>query len=124
MKPDTELYGPGPCAKVQVTCTLTFSDGARFTGRNDCDAPQQTCPRLPGEGYEKCKTICKQLGHAEQVAADLAEAAGKNLAGARALIVGHTYACRECQERLFSAGVISIRCVKDFIEIVKGEQRA
>lgn len=96
----------GPCAKLQVTCVLHFLDGGSVVGRNDCRNPQEVCPRQPGDDYTKCRTICDQLGHAEQVAADLA---GPRLDGAFAEIFNHTYACRECQERLFSGGCISLR---------------
>lgn len=94
----------GPCAKARVFCTLVLADGARIVGENACDNPQAVCPRDPGEGYEKCLTICRQRGHAE---AQAVEMAGPAAAGARAYLVGHTYACRECQERLFGAGVLS-----------------
>jgi hypothetical protein len=95
----------GPCAKTQVRCTLVTPYGALFVGENACANPQPTCPRLPGEGYEKCKSICRQLGHAETVA--LQRAAEKAL-GARAYIEGHDHARRDCQIALFAAGVRSL----------------
>lgn len=95
----------GPCAKTVVTCTLVTRNGEQITGQNLCRNPQHTCPREPGEGYEKCKTICDQVGHAEVVALSLA---GPKAAGARAYLLGHTYVCQQCQVALFSAGVNSI----------------
>jgi pyrimidine deaminase RibD-like protein len=53
----------------------------------------------------KCTTVCQQQGHAEVQALRLA---GAKARGATAVITGHTYACRECQEALFSAGVLFI----------------
>jgi len=94
----------GPCAKATVTCTLVAADGTRFVGTNYCEASQPTCPRLPGEDYAKCASVCRQAGHAEIVALRLA---GSKARGARAYIEGHTYACRDCQETLFAAGVSS-----------------
>lgn len=95
----------GLCAKQPVTCVIVTAKGEHITGGNWCESPQTVCPRKEGEGYEKCKTICKQLGHAEIVAVRLA---GEKAKGGRAYMNGHTYACRECQEALFNAGVISL----------------
>lgn len=93
------------CAKATVVCVLVTQDGEEITGTNWCANPQQTCPRLPGEGYEKCKTICGQQGHAE---VDAVRKAGDRAKGARAFLQGHTYACMDCQHALFGAGVRSL----------------
>lgn len=95
----------GPCAKTTVRCTLITPSGGRIVGENWCANPQPACPRTAGEGYEKCKSICQQEGHAEAVAVRLA---GERAQGARAYIEGHTYACQNCQETLFAAGVDSL----------------
>lgn len=95
----------GPCVKATVTCTLVTADGEHIVGTNYCRNAQSVCPRLPGDGYEKCRTICDQVGHAEVVAVMLA---GEKAKGARAYLQGHTYACQPCQETLFGAGVISL----------------
>lgn len=94
----------GPCAKVTVRCTLVTAAGEHIVGTNHCENPQPVCPRAPGEGYEKCASICRQVGHAEVVAVNLA---GARARGARAYLEGHTYACMACQHALFDAGVIS-----------------
>ena len=94
------------CAKKQVTCHIIGRDGLSFVGRNDCRNPQVVCPRLPGEGYEKCKTICDQIGHAEEVA--LMEA-GDMAQGGTAVLSGIGYYCRECQLKLFAAGIKNLR---------------
>jgi hypothetical protein len=95
----------GPCAKARVFCDLVLLDGTVVTGENWCANPQQKCPRLPGEDYEKCATVCKQEGHAEVVAVRLAADKAK---GAAAVLRGHTYACQKCQETLFGAGVATL----------------
>jgi len=95
----------GPCAKATVRCTLVTSDGSHVVGENWCDNPQPVCPRLPGEDYTKCRTVCRQHGHAEQVAVRLA---GPLARGAHAYLDGHTYACQACQEALFGAGVAAL----------------
>ena len=93
----------GPCAKQRVRCKITCLDGGVVTGENYCLTPQTKCPREPGEGYEKCKSICNQLGHAEQVAACYADT--YKMGGASAELSGHTYFCMDCQHALFKVGV-------------------
>lgn len=93
------------CAKKQVACVIVTMDGARFTGANACDAPQEACPRAPGEGYEKCKSVCRQRGHAEEMAMWNAREAGAALEGARIYLTGIDHYCKLCQQMLFRAGV-------------------
>lgn len=95
----------GPCAKLEVKCTIVSKTGRHFVGTNYCKTAQTKCPRHQGEGYEKCKSICNQVGHAEQVAVMVA---GKEAEGGHAYLENHTYACRECQEALFAAGVVAL----------------
>lgn len=92
------------CAKVVVTCTLIATDGERFVGRNDCANPQPTCPRLPGEDYAKCVNICRQAGHAEEVAVKLA---GAKADGATAYVEGHHRICENCFDVLYRAKVFA-----------------
>lgn len=100
----------GPCAKVTVRCTIISPQGRAYEGTNYCLNAQEACPREPGEGYEKCRSVCLQVGHAEQVAADMA---GEDVRGAIAYLEGHTYACQACQERLFGAGLYALRIIKN-----------
>jgi deoxycytidylate deaminase len=90
------------CAKKRVVVYLHSKDGRVFVGENLCRNPQSACPRAPGEGYEKCKSVCDQVGHAEMNAL---AAAGDAAIGATVLLVGHHHYCRACQEALFDAGV-------------------
>jgi hypothetical protein len=57
-----------------------------------------------GENYE----ICGPPIHAEDAVLQKAKLLGLNTHGAIAFLEGHTYYCRECQERLVAAGV---RCL-------------
>lgn len=91
------------CAKKIVKCTIITENGLIFSGDNSCVNPQTTCPRLPDEGYEKCKSICLQNGHAEEMA--LLAAGENNLYGATAYMSGTTHFCESCQKQLFDAGV-------------------
>jgi deoxycytidylate deaminase len=101
----------GPCAKRQVSCVIKSHDGLYAYGENDCANPQEKCPRLPGEGYEKCKTICQQAGHAEIVALNNAKARGMDLQRgfAYATIYGHHWICNECGQALRDAGIDTVQ---------------
>lgn len=95
------------CAKRQVTCIIVDGKGTAYIGRNDCKNPQESCPRFPGEGYEKCRTICHQEDHAEIMAL---KAAGPAANGAVAHLYGISHYCEACQKSLFAAGVIALMC--------------
>ena len=94
----------GPCAKKRVACTIVAADGQRYVGTNDCVTPQSVCPRLPGEGYEKCASVCRQPGHAEVMAL---EAAGEAAHGSLAWIEGIGHVCCDCEAALDDAGVLA-----------------
>lgn len=98
----------GPCAKRQTRCVILGNNQMRYEGTNDCENPQDVCPRQPGEGYEKCRTICRQRGHAEQNAL---RAAGAHARNGTATLHGHYYICEECGRALAEAGVIAIKVV-------------
>lgn len=97
-----------PCAKQTVRCTLVYKDGFRIVGENVCLTRLAACPREKGEGYEKCVSVCHQLGHAETVAAGLATNMRGNAEGAIAYVEGHTYACDPCLMQLTAAGVDAV----------------
>lgn len=102
------------CVKKHVTCVLVAENGSWIVGTNFCRNPQDVCPREPWEGYDKCSTICRQVGHAEEIA--LMDA-GDRAKGARAYILGIGHVCRNCQEKLFAAGVKSFSVVNSLEEI-------
>lgn len=97
----------GPCAKRRTQAVLTTVDGKVFVAENVCLNPQPACPRLPGEGYEKCKTICQQIGHAEE---QVIRAAGEEARGST-IEVTHWYACKPCESLAHQAGVKEVRCI-------------
>lgn len=96
----------GPCAKRRVVCTITFDSGTVVRGENLCANPQKECPRLPGDGYTKCDTVCRQVGHAEEVAVMKAKFYG--LRDGKAHIEGHGHACGGCIAALQRIGVTEI----------------
>ena len=99
------------CAKRHVECRIEIYEGiftTSVTGTNGCANPQETCPRLPGEDYTKCKTICQQGDHAERDALTKAKTAGLDVRGARAILTGHHWMCDACGTALRDAGVNAV----------------
>lgn len=94
----------GPCAKRRMQAVLVGASGHVYVAENVCMNPQPVCPRELGEGYEKCKTICQQVGHGE---AQVIAAAGADAKGGR-LTISHWYACPPCEELCRAAGVTEI----------------
>ena len=100
------------CAKRTVTCVIKTVDKAMYRGTNWCRNPQPVCPRTEGEGYEKCKTVCDQAGHAEEDALWNATAVEDELHGATAYVIGHVHVCPDCKKALNDAGITDIRTME------------
>lgn len=86
------------CFKRQVCAVIIDKNGQIAAGENliyNMDVTE--CPRLKGEGYEKCISICKQKGHAETEAIKNAKARGMILKGANIYLLGHYKACDNCK---------------------------
>ena len=101
------------CAK-QITIAIIENKGSYWIGTNWCRNPQDKCPRgnLPsGEGYDKCRDICKQSGHAEENAV---KAAGKKAKGGILYLIGHTYVCDNCRKIMNKAGIKKTILAGDF----------
>lgn len=99
----------GPCAKRRMQAVLYGASGAVFAAENVCLNPQPVCPRKPGEGYDKCKTICQQVGHGEE---QVIAMAGEDARGGR-LVISHWYACDRCLAMCKEAGIASIEFTSD-----------
>lgn len=82
------------CAKAEVHAVLITTDGRLFEGTNWCASPQAVCPRAPGEGYEKCHSICGISAHAEVNAI----AAAGDAARGSTIVVAYHYVCDGCQQ--------------------------
>lgn len=91
------------CAKFHTIAVLIGASGRAYVGSNLCNNPQPTCPRTPGEGYDKCKSICEQEGHAEARALAMA---GEDAAGG-SISVNHWYVCDACRALCEAAGVVN-----------------
>lgn len=109
----------GPCAKRVVTCRIEYvhpsGDVSSVEATNWCANPQPVCPRVPGEDYTKCRTICQQGGHAEMIAIALAKKHGI-ARGAHARITGHYWMCEACGRELRDAGVRSVTIIESAME--------
>lgn len=97
-----------PCAKTAVYAMLITLDGEEYFGANwmtNCDVT--VCPRLAGDGYDKCKTVCNQAFHAECSAlADCNDTYADNSVGGEVFIVGHTICCDNCQKEMANNGIV------------------
>jgi deoxycytidylate deaminase len=107
------------CAK-QITVAIIENKGEYWIGTNWCKQPQKDCPRInmpTGVGYDKCKEICQQTGHAEENA--LVEA-GDNSRGATLYLLGHTLICDNCRKLTEEAGIKDIIIVNNWFKTKKG----
>lgn len=89
------------CAKVVVKARLVTTSGLVFEGENTVTRPQAQCPRAEGEGYDKCTSVCGQLGHAEAMAI---RAAGTHAHGGHMQVFYH-HVCDACQQLMQSLSI-------------------
>lgn len=97
----------GFCAKARVQAVLRGASGREYAGENVCLNPQPVCPRAPGEGYEKCVSVCRTLHHAE---IQCLMQAGDDARGG-SIVVGYHYCCDACTRALDEAGVVNVICL-------------
>lgn len=99
------------CAKQTVTATLT-NNGQTWVATNHCANPQEVCPRADmesGVGYELCRLVCEQLGHAE---VNVCLQAGKeNTQGGKIRLEGHTYCCDNCKRVMAEYGIVEAEII-------------
>lgn len=100
----------GPCAKQRVQAVVILKDHHKIiVGENVCTNPQRQCPRVPGEAYLKCYTVCGQLGHAEETAMRQLRMAGYTPADVQAInVYGHTGPCDHCRAMLDHIGLLVV----------------
>jgi len=101
-----KLHTNRECAKQTVMAIIVTKDNELFIGLNDCDNPQSVCPRKDyptGQGYEYCKSVCSQTGHAEENACKIAGI--ERCIGATLYLIGHTYCCEHCEKIMQEYGI-------------------
>ena len=95
-----------PCLKREVCAVIIDQDGKIAVGQNLIQNDTvRKCPRVGNEGYEKCLSICNQVGHAETEAIKVAKKRNMKLNGAILYLTGHFYACYNCREACKKEGI-------------------
>jgi len=97
----------GFCAKRHVIAVIVpkggqIGLGKNYTAFNICENPQKECPRKEGEDYTKCREICGQRYHAEELALAFA---GEDAMGATLYLKGHDHCCERCIDLMKRAGI-------------------
>lgn len=95
------------CQGRQVIAVLITKDGRVYVGSNGVMSPQDNCPRKyvglgRGKGWEICRKVCSQFGHAEE---SVLKDAGEAASGAALYLIGHDTVCEHCRGQLKAAGV-------------------
>ena len=88
-----------PCFKREVCAVIVDKNGKIAVGQNliyNCFVTE--CPRDKGEGYDKCKDVCHQHGHAETEAIKEGKRLGLELKKANLYLTGHYRVCSDCQK--------------------------
>ncbi len=108
------------CIKQTVVATIITKCGETISGFNGIKNLEITeCPRVvaniaTGVGYELCKDVCNQVGHAEIEA--IKNSKGYDLTGATMYLTGHTYCCDNCLEAIKNSGISKVYVVsKEYI---------
>lgn len=105
---------PKPCFKREVCAVIVDVDGKIAIGENLIyNEEVKECPRLKGEGYEKCETICNQKGHAEIMAIEDAKKRGLKLEDATLYLMGHHRMCAECIKECRDHGLSTFMIMGD-----------
>ena len=100
------------CAK-QKTTAIVVNGGNAWVGTNECDNPQEVCPKIgmkTGKGYLICKKVCGQKNHAE---ASACIKAGQGARGATLYLIGHYYACDSCKSIMDEYGIKEVKILKE-----------
>lgn len=123
MREATKLLSDSGCAK-QATGAVVVKNG-RIVGRGaNAGKRVEVCPRVvancpTGTGYEFCKSVCEQVGHAEVVAIKDALSRGEDLRGASLYLDGHWWACKPCWDEILKAGISRVYVRSDSVELYK-----
>lgn len=109
-----------PTAAVIVQDRIIIGSGSNASKRVDiCPRVEHNCPT--GQGYEFCREVCKQKGHAEVIAIQNAKENGfsQELVGASLYLDGHWWACKNCCDTMEKAGIIRLYLREDSMELYK-----
>ncbi len=102
----------------QGTGAVVVREG-KIIGRGSNAAKKvDRCPRSEqgfqtGEGYDQCRSVCGQQGHAEVMAIKDAYCRTDDLTGADLYLYGHWWCCADCWAVMIRAGIRNVYLVKD-----------
>ena len=86
------------------------------------------CPRYEkgcktGEGYELCKTICKQTGHAEIIAIQDALKKNHTIKNAQLYLFGHWWCCENCCTTILEHNIQTVYLVENAHQLFTRQNR-
>ena len=89
---------------------------------------QPLCPRYEkgcktGEGYELCKTICKQTGHAEIIAIQDALKKNHTIKNAQLYLFGHWWCCENCWTTILEHNIQTVYLVENAHQLFTRQNR-
>lgn len=123
IKEATELLKTSGCIK-QPTLAVVVKNG-KVIGRGTNAAKKvDICPRVThncptGTGYEFCKSVCNQEGHAEIMAIRSALNVDSNLEGCDLYLEGHWWICENCWNEIIKVGIKNVFLRRDSKELYK-----
>lgn len=123
MREATKLLSDSGCAK-QATGAVVVKN-RKIVGRGaNAGKRVDICPRVTanyptGTGYELCRSVCEQVGHAEVVAIHDALSHGEDLRGASLYLDGHWWACKPCWDEILKAGISRVYLRRDSVELYR-----
>ncbi len=123
MKEATKLLVASGCIK-QPTAAVVVKNGKIIGQGVNAGKRVEICPRTihncpTGTGYEYCKEVCNQEGHAEVVAVRDALKKTNNLKGVSLYLDGHWWICQGCWDEIIRVGIKKVYLRKDSIKLYK-----
>jgi hypothetical protein len=95
-----------PCKKKTVIAIILAPNGDYVVGDNFIENVHVTeCPRLNGEGYEKCKSVCQQEDHAEIMAIKKAKERMFDLDKCKIILANKKKMCSNCLREVKKEGL-------------------
>ncbi len=112
-----EICKKSGCIKQPTGAVIVKDNKVMGTGTN-AGKLVEVCPRWDsptGEGYDKCKNICQQTGHAEANAVKemMANYSESEYQGADLYLYGHWWCCKNCWEEIEKGKIANIYLLED-----------
>lgn len=126
IKEATRLLTESGCIK-QPTAAVVVKNG-KIIGRGaNAGKRVDVCPRVihdcpTGTGYEYCKEVCNQEGHAEVMAIRDALKKTNDPKGASLYLDGHWWLCKPCWDEIIKVGISRVYLRKDSMELYKNKE--